>query len=143
MCRLITVFSSAHSCSCRPPDHEFWNYDPLLIREREGQRERFIWWQGPIVGESPPSTGEIPHRALFLEWSCVVRDGALPREATVGMNRKRHGGGSNRTAILGGWLGEGNAYPLQHWYFGEARNVLPVSEHSLGAEKKNVSGTTI
>jgi hypothetical protein len=32
------------------------------------------------------------------------------------MNHEGHGGGSNRRAILGGWLGEGNAYPLQYWY---------------------------
>ena len=78
----------------RPADDRLRHLDALLIRERDGQRKRFIWSQGPIVGESPPSRGEIPHRALSLEWSCVVRDGALRRDAAVGMNQENHRGGS-------------------------------------------------
>ena len=46
---------------------------------------------------------------------------------------KGMGAAPNRRAILGGWLGEGNAYPKQNWDVAapwEARKLLQVSDHS-------------
>src|SRR5207247_5190454 len=74
-------------------------FDALFIRVRDRQRERFPWSQGLSPREPPPTTGEVPRGALYLEWSLVVRD-------TVGANRDRHRGlaewriigGNRRTA---------------------------------------------
>ena len=46
---------------------------------------------------------------------------------------KGMGAAPNRRAILGGWLGEGNAYPLQYWDVAapwKARKLLQVTDHS-------------
>ena len=58
----------------------------LLIRQGDGQREGFPWTHGQITRESSPGTGEIPDRALALEWPSVVRHRELYGEATVGTN---------------------------------------------------------
>jgi hypothetical protein len=72
----------------------------LLIRERDREREGFPRSHGQIAGESPAGTGEVPDRALALEWPSVVADSAVHGEATVGPNREGHGGLAGRR-ILG------------------------------------------
>ncbi len=67
----------------RPADDNFRRFDLLLIRKRDGQRKGFSWSQGQITRESSPSTQEVPHGALALEWSRVVYDSTVHREATV------------------------------------------------------------
>ena len=69
----------------------------MLIRQRDGQRERFPWSHGQITRESSAGTGEVPDRALSLERTRVVRDSALHGEALVETKREGHGG-------LAGWL---------------------------------------
>jgi hypothetical protein len=76
--------------SPRPPHHRFRHFDTLFIRERDREREDFPWSHGQVTGKSPAGRGEIPDRALTLEWSSVVRDSALHGEATVGTKRKGH-----------------------------------------------------
>ena len=75
----------------RPSHHRFRDLDALLFRERDGQREGFSWTHGKISRNSPACTREIPHGPLASEWSRVVGDGALHREATEGANREGHG----------------------------------------------------
>ena len=68
----------------RPADNGFMHCDPILIRKRDGQRKGFPWSQKQITRESSPSTQEVPHGALVLEWSRVVCDSPVHREATIG-----------------------------------------------------------
>ena len=69
--------------SC-PPHNRFRHYDSLFIRQRDSQRECFPWSHGEITGETPARTREIPDSALALEWSSIVGDSALDREAGEG-----------------------------------------------------------
>ena len=87
--------------SPRPPHDGFRYDDPLLIRERDSQREGFPWSHRQITGESPAGTGEIPDRALALEWTRVVCGGAVHGEAAEGTDRERHRGLAGRR-IAGG-----------------------------------------
>jgi len=68
----------------------FMYLDALLIRGRDYQRKGFPWSYGQVTGETPAGTGDIPDRALWLEWTSVVRDVALYGEATGGTNREGH-----------------------------------------------------
>ena len=45
-----------------------------------------------VAGGSPSGILEIPHDALALEWSSVVRDRGLDGEAAEGTNREGRGG---------------------------------------------------
>jgi hypothetical protein len=86
----------------RPPHDRFGDLDTLLIRQRNGQRQRFPWSHRQIPGKSPAGTGKIPHGALPLEWPGIVGDGALNRESTVGTNGEGHRGLATRHIVGGG-----------------------------------------
>src|SRR5437879_2592 len=77
--------------SPRPAHHRVRHFDALLVRQRDIQREGFPWTHGQINREASTGTGEIPDRALALEWPSVVDDRTLHRESTVGTNREGHG----------------------------------------------------
>lgn len=51
----------------RPQHHRLCHFDPLLIWQRVGKRERLPWSHGQIPRGSPAGTGEIPHGAHTLE----------------------------------------------------------------------------
>ena len=118
MCGYITTLH-CKLLSSRPPDDTFRHYDPLLIRERDGERKGFPLSHGQITRESPAGTGEIPDCALPVEGTSVVRDSALHRKATIGANQGGHGvlaGGP----ILGGREGRR-----------KGRAVVQDSRHSI------------
>lgn len=72
----------------RPADDGFRHFDPLLIRQRDGEGEVFPWSHGQITRESPAGTRQVPDGALAIERTRVVRDRALHREAAEGTNRE-------------------------------------------------------
>ena len=85
--------------SSRPPHHGFRNLDPLLIRQRDGQREGSSWPHGQIIGESPAGTRDVPHDALALERPGVIRGRALHGETAEGSNREGHSGLAGRPIV--------------------------------------------
>jgi len=85
----------------RPSHHRFKHFNPLFIRERDGQREGFPWLHGQIPRESPAGAGEIPDCAVSVKGARVVGDGALQREAAVGTNGEGHEGLAGRRIVEG------------------------------------------
>jgi hypothetical protein len=88
--------------SPRPAHYRFRHVDALFVREGDNQREGFSWSYGQISSELPSDAGEIPDRALSLEWPSVLGDRTLHREATVERNREGHGTLAGRSHIVGG-----------------------------------------
>ena len=74
----------------RPTYDRFENFNSLLIRKRHGERQRFAWSHGEIAGESPAGAGEVPDRAMALEWPVVIGDSALHGEAAEGTKYEGH-----------------------------------------------------
>jgi hypothetical protein len=96
----------------RTPAHDLSSYDDAFFDPQiDGQRTRLPNLQGNFAGEIPPVQRKVPDRALALEWTCVVGDGAVHGEAAEGANQEGHerlarrrilgGGRSNRKAERG------------------------------------------
>ena len=88
MCGSTATTSTANSRASRPPHHGFRDFNALLIRKSDSEREQFSWSHGQIAGKAAAGTREVPDNALALEWSSAgvfysrrgVKEGASARK---------------------------------------------------------------
>ena len=128
----------ANPLPSRLPHHHFRHVDPLRIRQRDSQRERFPWSHRQIAREAPTCTREIPHSALSLVQASVVRDRAVYGEVLVETKRKGHRRLARRR-IAGGMLRRRNGRAGRSWY-------LWVAEPAVGygpGKKASTRGLTL
>jgi len=83
----------------RPSDKRLRDFDVLPIWERDRQRERFPWSHRQVTRDPPVGAREVQDGTLPLDWSSVVRDGALHRKATAGSNREGNGSLAGRCIL--------------------------------------------
>ncbi len=101
-CAVQLPYSPRKLLPPRPPDHGFRDLAVLLIRQGDRQQEGFPWLHCQVTLDPPAGTRETPDYALASKWTSILRNGALHREATVGMKCEGHGSLAGRR-IVGGW----------------------------------------